>query len=143
MHGKCKYCQINCEKRAQLFKHYRTNHGSFARTTPLPCLHDDCMCTFKSLNALKVHLSHIHIKTTDRQPNATVPVKFSCLSCGFAEPCTETEFFSQLYSVHLKLTTKYDAHIKIVTLKAVFTALSKHTRVKNTKSRTGRGLRLA
>ncbi|KAL2085989.1 hypothetical protein ACEWY4_019309 [Coilia grayii] len=39
----CKYCSVRCEKRAQLFKHYRLKHGSYTRTEPFPCLHKDCL----------------------------------------------------------------------------------------------------
>ena len=100
---KCKYCPFICEKRAQLFKHYRLKHGSYARTEPFPCLHQECLCTFKSLNALKVHLSRLHTKTSEQQPTVDVPVKFCCLSCGFAESCTETDYFSHLHNAHLKV----------------------------------------
>jgi len=99
---KCKYCAFSCEKRAQLFKHYRLKHGSYARTEPFPCLHQECLCTFKSLNALKVHLSRIHTKPPDQQP-VDEPVKFNSQSCEFAESCSESEFFTHLHYVHLKV----------------------------------------
>uniref|UniRef100_A0A8C7WUQ7 C2H2-type domain-containing protein n=1 Tax=Oryzias sinensis TaxID=183150 RepID=A0A8C7WUQ7_9TELE len=101
---KCKYCPLNCEKRAQLFKHYRLKHGSYARTEPFPCLYQECPCTFKSLNALKVHLSRLHTKTVDQQPDA--PVKFCCLSCGFAESCSQTDYLTHLHTAHLKVNHK-------------------------------------
>ena len=106
MRWKCKYCHFTCEKRAQLFKHYRIKHASFARTEPFPCLYQECVCTFKSLNALKVHLSRLHTKSLDPQPCVDVPVKFSCLSCGFAESCFETDFFTHLHTVHFKVNHK-------------------------------------
>lgn len=56
MELKCKYCGIISGKRVQLFKHYRLKHGSYTRTVPFPCLHQDCLCTFKSLNSLKAHI---------------------------------------------------------------------------------------
>ena len=46
--------------RAQLFTHYRLQHSQFSVVSPLPCLYDDCMCTFKSLGALGTHLSRNH-----------------------------------------------------------------------------------
>ena len=104
MFWKCKYCLHSCEKRAQLFKHYRLKHGSYARTEPFPCLYQECLCTFRSLNALNVHLSRVHTKTP--QQSADVPRRFSCLSCGFAESCSESNFFTHLHSAHLKVHHK-------------------------------------
>ncbi len=100
---RCKYCPFNCENRAQLFKHYRLKHGSYARTEPFPCLHHECLCTFKSLNALKVHLSRLHTKTPEQQPSADVPVKFCCLLCGFAQSCSETDYLTHLRTAHFKV----------------------------------------
>lgn len=101
---KCKYCSFSCEKRAQLFKHYRLKHGTYARTEPIPCLHDECLCTFKSFNALNVHLSSIHAKTSAQQP--AVKCRLSCQSCGFIACCSESDFFSHLHSAHLKVHHK-------------------------------------
>lgn len=106
MQWRCKYCPFNCEKRSQLFKHYRLKHGSYARTEPFPCLHQECLCTFKSLNARKVHLSHLHTKTPEQQPNTDVPLKFCCLSCGFAQSCSETDYLAQLRTAHFKVNHK-------------------------------------
>lgn len=103
---KCKYCPFSCEKRAQLFKHYRLKHGGYTRTEPFPCLHQECLCTFKSLTALKVHLSRIHTKTPDQQQSTDIPTKFSCLSCGFTESCSESDFFTHLHRAHLKVNHK-------------------------------------
>lgn len=103
---RCKYCPFNCEKRAQLFKHYRLKHGSYARTVPFPCLHQECLCTFKSLNALKVHLSCLHTKTPEQQPNTDVPLEFCCLSCGFAQSCSETDYLTHLRTAHFKVNHK-------------------------------------
>ena len=72
---KCKYCPFNCAKRTKLFNHYRLKHGSFSRTEPLPCLYEDCLCTFRSFNALKVHLSRLHNKPDIQPSHADVPVK--------------------------------------------------------------------
>lgn len=100
---KCKYCSVSYDKRALLFKHYRLKHGSYTRTEPFPCLHDDCLCTFKSMNALKVHLTRHHSKSLVKQPSVCAPDKFCCLSCGFAETCSETEYMKHLYNAHLKV----------------------------------------
>lgn len=109
---KCMYCPFLCDKRAQLFKHYRLKHGSYARTEPFPCLHQECLCTFKSLNALKVHLSRLHTKPLEQQPTTDLPVKFCCLSCRFSESCTETDYFSHLHNAHLKVNHKISCPYK-------------------------------
>lgn len=104
------------------------------------CLHQECLCKFKSL-MLKVHLSRIH--TPNQQPGTDRPVRFSCLSCGFAESCSENEFLTHLHSAHLKVNHRIRCPYKdcnFANFKAVFVPLSKGTRVKYTKNRTGRGL---
>jgi hypothetical protein len=83
-----KYCAFSCEKRAKLLKHYRLKHRSYRRIEPFPCSHQECLCMFKSLNALKVHVSRVHTKTAYQQL-ADGPVKFSCQSCEFAESFRE------------------------------------------------------
>ncbi len=104
MHWKCKYCLFSSEKRAQLFKHYRLKHESYTRTTPIPCLHTDCLCSFMTFNALKMHLSRNHShEIYDKQMSGAykIPVIFHCLLCNFEEPCTEPTFLAHLRQ-HLK-----------------------------------------
>ena len=102
------YCPFQCEKRAELFKHYRLKHGSYARTQPFPCLHQECPCTVRSVNALKTHLSRFHPKNQGQQPSVDVgpPGKFNCLSCGFSESCLEAEYMRYLHNAHLKVNHK-------------------------------------
>lgn len=92
-----------CEKRGYLLKHYRLKHGNYGRTAPFPCLHQECVCTFNSMNALKVHLAKIHQKTQVPQPIYTAQVTFQCQSCDFSAPCTEAVFLTHLRSTHLKV----------------------------------------
>lgn len=105
MEWKCKFCLFSCEKRAQLLKHYRLKHGGYTRTTPIPCLHTDCLCSFKSFNSLRVHLtkSHSHqvVYGSQTSPCDDTPLIFHCLLCSFEEPCTESIFLSHLRH-HLK-----------------------------------------
>lgn len=61
----------------------------------------DCLCTFKSFNALKVHLAKLHTQTDIRQTNTAVAL-FHCQVCEYSDSCTETEFFT-LVRRHLKL----------------------------------------
>jgi len=61
----------------------------------------DCLCTFKSFNSLKVHLTVWHSQSDIGQ--ASKPkVEFHCRLCEYMEPCTEAGFFTHLRS-HLKL----------------------------------------
>jgi len=100
---KCKCCIFNSAKRGELLKHYRLKHGNFGRTVPFPCLHQQCVCTFNSTNALKVHLAKIHLKTQGAQLSETAQVTFHCQSCDFSAPCTEAAFLTHLRSTHLKV----------------------------------------
>ncbi|XP_026053335.1 uncharacterized protein LOC113039609 isoform X1 [Carassius auratus] len=100
MQWNCKHCIFSANKRGLLLKHYRLKHGGFTRQQPIPCLHMDCLCSFKSFNALKVHLSVWHSQS-DRQTSEP-KVAFHCQLCEYVQPCTESEFFTHLRS-HLKL----------------------------------------
>ena len=86
MQWTCKYCTFYAEKRSYLLKHYRLKHGCHTRISPLPCLHKECLCTFKSFNALKVHLSTWH---TQKDLGNVGETAFHCQLCDFVEPCTE------------------------------------------------------
>ncbi len=87
MQWTCKFCNFTCDKRGQLLKHYRLKHGGYTRTSPLPCVHKECPCTFKSFNALKVHISRAHSQIDDHcDPTKYV---FQCQLCDFNEPCVE------------------------------------------------------
>lgn len=57
------------------------------------------MCTFKTFNALKVHLSTWHTQKNQTKVNESA---FHCQLCDFAEPCNEADFFTHLRR-HLKL----------------------------------------
>lgn len=56
--------------------------------------------------------SRLHTKPLDQQPTVDLPVKFSCLSCGFSESCTETDYFSHLHNAHLKVNHKVSCPYK-------------------------------
>ncbi|RCU38832.1 hypothetical protein DVA76_16805 [Acinetobacter baumannii] len=98
----CKYCTFCAEKRCFLLKHYRLKHGCHTRISPLPCLYKECLCTFKSFNALKVHLSTWH---TQKDLGNVGETAFHCQLCDFVEPCTGADFFTHLRR-HLKLKQK-------------------------------------
>lgn len=102
MQWTCKYCTFVSPKRGQLLKHYRLTHGGFTRISPIPCLHQECICTFKTFNALKVHLSRLHPHVTNEKDDVQT---FNCQVCEFNEPCSESDFFTHLRK-HLKLMQK-------------------------------------
>lgn len=102
MQWTCKFCTFVTPKRGQLLKHYRLKHGGFTRTSPIPCLYQQCVCTFKSFNALKVHLSRFHSQLASEKDYVQT---FNCQVCEFKEPCTENEFFTHLRN-HVKLMQK-------------------------------------
>ncbi|XP_048052590.1 uncharacterized protein LOC125272064 [Megalobrama amblycephala] len=70
MQWNCKHCIFSANKRGLLLK-----HGGFTRQQPIPCLHMDCLCSFKSFNAQhflqrdKCLRSFNRIVTTDLQSN--------------------------------------------------------------------------
>ena len=70
----------------------------------MPCLHDSCICTFQSFNALKVHLSRFHKDTcrTDASEGAQGEhALFTCPLCEFKQPFSEATLFSH-FRGHLK-----------------------------------------
>lgn len=103
MQWACKFCNFTTDKRGNLHKHYRLKHGGLTRTSPLPCLHKDCVCTFKSFNALKVHLSKVHCQKSSTGYGEMAV--FSCQICDFREPCVEQDFFTHLHT-HLRVQQK-------------------------------------
>lgn len=99
MQWTCKYCT---EKKGYLLNHYRLKHGCHTRISPLPCLHKECLCTFKSFNVLEVHLSTWH---TQKDLGNLGETAFHCQLCDFVEPGTEADCFTHLRR-HLKLKQK-------------------------------------
>lgn len=102
MQWRCKFCTFVSLKRGQLLKHYRLKHGGFTRSSPIPCLYQQCICTFKSFNALKVHLSRSHSQVTSEKDDVQT---FNCQVCEFNASCSENDFFTHLRK-HLKLMQK-------------------------------------
>lgn len=102
MQWTCKHCTYSVDKRGQLLKHFRLKHGGFTRQQPIQCLHQDCACTFKSFNALKVHLSRWHSQSASKPK-----LVFHCQLCEFKEPCIEDDFFTHIRS-HLRLKQKVE-----------------------------------
>jgi len=80
---KCKLCAAAFDQRAQLLQHYRLRHSNLSSISPLPCVYDDCICTFQSINALKINLTRIHTQTVG--PSQAGRVTFFCPKCGFKQ----------------------------------------------------------
>ncbi|XP_041823589.1 uncharacterized protein LOC121628571 [Melanotaenia boesemani] len=125
MQWTCKFCNFTCEKRGQLLKHYRLKHGGYTRTVPLPCLHKQCPCTFKSFNALKVHLSRVHSLINDHLIDKRNHV-FQCQLCDFKESCEEKDFFSHLRT-HIRMCQKVQCPYKDCDFEtSVYTTFNAH-----------------
>lgn len=111
MTWRCKLCAAAFDKRAQLLEHYRLHHSNFSSVSPLPCLYDDCICTFQSVNALKIHLTRIHTKTVVPSENQVGCVSFLCPVCGFKQLFNDTSLLSHLRA-HLKQHEMVDCPFK-------------------------------
>ena len=106
MHWPCKSCTFVSSKRGQLLKHCRLKHGGLTRSCPILCLHQKCLCTFNSFNALKVHLSKCHSQITHTEEREHEHI-FNCQLCEFNETCTEQDFLRHLRQ-HPKLFQKIE-----------------------------------
>ena len=98
----CKLCSASFTTRTYLFKHCRLQHSHFSKTSPLPCLHDDCMCTFQTLSALSTHLSRYHTQEHNSSAKEIQElVTFKCPLCTFQQPFSESVLLSHIRT-HLK-----------------------------------------
>ncbi|KAJ7992503.1 hypothetical protein DPEC_G00279350 [Dallia pectoralis] len=91
MKWNCKYCRFDTSNQQILIRHYKLKHGHYARSCPLPCIHQDCPCNFKTEIALKRHLTQ-HRKSFHDTVNACL----KCDHCNFLEPCNVKQYFSHL-----------------------------------------------
>lgn len=41
-------------------------------------MYQECLCTFKSFNSLKIHLSRVHIGNQKQQSERIIKIKFRC-----------------------------------------------------------------
>lgn len=91
----CKNCKFSHSDSEVLLKHYRLHHGQGLPEKNWPCLYLDCVCSFKTSGALKLHLARFHTQAVS-QINTT----FKCELCAFRNTC-ESSFFSHLFG-HLR-----------------------------------------
>lgn len=93
MRWQCKTCGFRATTRGDLLTHYRLQHRTFETGNSVPCLVHDCPCSFKTLSALRTHLSRYHPEDEARRPE--VVLCFSCLICSSKHP-TKKEYFLHL-----------------------------------------------
>lgn len=104
MEWKCKLCTVSADTRAQLFRHYCLKHSHCSRVSPLPCLHDSCICTFQSYNALKINLSQFHrdvCRTSASDGGQAERAVFTCSVCSLKQPFSQETLLTHLRG-HLK-----------------------------------------
>ncbi len=129
----CKLCSASFTTRSYLFKHCRLQHSHFSKVSPVPCLHDDCMCTFQTLSALRTHLSRYHTQEPKSSANEIQElVTFKCPLCTFQQPFSESVLLSHIRT-HLKNMRQWYAHTKVVTITQMYTLHLIPIRVECTK----------
>lgn len=93
MRWQCKICGFRATTRGDLLQHYRLHHRTFEVGNSVPCLDYDCPCSFKTLSALRTHLSRYHAEDEANRPG--VVLTFTCVICSAKYP-TEKEYFQHL-----------------------------------------------
>ncbi|XP_042258150.1 uncharacterized protein LOC121889970 isoform X3 [Thunnus maccoyii] len=111
MAWRCKLCATLFDRKAQLLEHYRLHHSNVSSVNQLPCLYDNCVCTFHSVNALKIHLTRLHTQTLVQSDNQEGYVSFVCAVCKFKEPFNDKTVLSHL-RMHLKQHEMVDCPFK-------------------------------
>lgn len=109
MNWTCKFCSFSSGNQRSIIRHYKIKHGHYSRSCPLPCIYNDCLCSFKTQVALKNHLlkhktSVVHqsqATVTHESQSSVVTHRLRCELCIFSEPCTIKQYFAHL-GTHLK-----------------------------------------
>jgi len=101
MSWKFKLCTAVFDKRVQVLEHYRLHHANVSSISPLPCPYDDCICTFQSINALKIYLTQLHTQTAVHSANHMECVSSICSVCGLKQLLSDKTLLSRLRT-HLK-----------------------------------------
>jgi len=112
MSWKFKLCTAVFDKRVQVLEHYRLHHANVSSISPLPCPHDDCICTFQSINALKIHLTQLHTQTAVHSANHMECVSSICSVCGLKQLLSDKTLLSHLRT-HLNMRW-WTVHSEIV-----------------------------
>ncbi|XP_071331731.1 uncharacterized protein [Trachinotus anak] len=98
MRWHCKVCGFRATTKGDLLQHYRLQHRTFEIGNSVPCLDYDCPCSFKTLSALRTHLSRYHAEDEAKGPG--VVLSFTCVICS-AKYQTEKEYFRH-FGNHLR-----------------------------------------
>lgn len=93
---RCKECNIILATRFELLKHVRLEHSHRQRYS---CIHTDCPCSFKTWNALQIHLSRFHHK--DNFQESSELSTFSCHLCSCSDIHSERDYFVHI-GTHLR-----------------------------------------
>lgn len=93
---RCKECNISLSGRFWLLKHIRLQ---YCHRQHYPCPHTKCPCTFKTWNALHIHLSRVHSKQNSQE--LLELAMFSCHLCTCSDLLTQKDYFVQI-GTHLK-----------------------------------------
>lgn len=98
---RCKLCNAVIAKKTQVLEHYRLCHCNVSSVCQFPCFYEECICTFQSVNALKIHLTRTHNQATVNSSNQNECISFICPLCSFKQPFNDKTLLS-----HLRTHTK-------------------------------------
>lgn len=93
---RCKDCNVSLSSRLELLKHIRLQHRHRQR---YPCPHTTCPCTFKTWNAVHIHLSRVHPQQKSQE--LLELSTFSCHLCTCNDLPTEKDYFVHI-GTHLR-----------------------------------------
>ena len=94
----CKLCKFETSTPTGLLRHYRLRHGHGGER--LPCIYQDCFCSFKTWGSLRSHLSRQHFHEAQQSVRSET-LSFTCQCCSSSAISTERELFEHL-GRHLK-----------------------------------------
>lgn len=88
----CKECRTVVS--SQSLKHYRLAHDHFVRSYPYLCAYPDFPFAFKTLNALRNHLSRLH---ANQNVQKSISLSSSnCLLCTCRDKTSVQEYFCHI-----------------------------------------------
>lgn len=91
----CKACSVVATSRLKLLQHYRLKHRHFGRNSCFPCVYLNCPCSFRTWNALKIHLNRFHVtQTRQRQSKNST---FNCHICNCGDLYSEKDYWAGVW----------------------------------------------
>ena len=88
----CKLCKFETSTQTGLLRHYRLR---YVRGERLPCIHQDCFCSFKTWGSLRSHPSRQHSHEAQQSVRSET-ISFTCQCCSTSAISTERELFEHL-----------------------------------------------